>query len=314
MSSCYHFTFRDKLVEMLKDTHCDIIEFESMQTGQYISDLIPLIKDTKTVLVELAIPALEAKRLAQHVGFPKKIYYLFDSYLKARYEKHLLPKFDYIIAMSELEKQKLVELGLHSSLIVVIKSGVDTEQYWDIKVPNAKHNIVFLGSMKLYPNREGLCRFLDNVFPLVRKKVENATLLVIGKEDPKITNKYASKHVIFRGIVKNLEEEMGEGMLFITPVRIGAGTRLKIVTAMAFGMPVVTTSVGIEGIEATEENGVILEDTEKGFADAIINLLEDDQRRSLYGRKARIFVEDHYSWNAISKKLLRFYNSILQDK
>lgn len=310
MSGYYHFEFRDKLREVLKNEQYDIIQFEFLQTGQYLSDVSELIRDAKTVLVEHAIQVVQLKRMLQYAQWPKKIYYAIRYCPCLMFEKNILLKFYHVIAMSELEKQKLIELGLQENRITVIRNGVDTRQYRDIEIPEAKQRIVFLGSMHFIPNRDGLVWFLDNVFPMIINKAKDATLVVIGETHSSITKQYANDHIVFRGIVERLELEMGKGMVFIAPIRIGAGTRLKILTAMAFGMPVVSASVGIEGIEAGKAEGVVIAHTEKSFADAVIELLKDNEKRCQLGNKARSFVEREYSWDVISSELVALYNFI----
>lgn len=306
----YHVTFRDKLREVLKNEEFDIIQFESAKSGQYVQDLTGFVGDAKLIMVGHVIRTVEAKRFLQYMRGPKKIYYAIDYLLNLINEKKVLSKFDHIITMADLEKQKLVELGLRQNRITAIRTGVDIKQYRDTEIPGAEQRIVFLGSMKLIPNKEGLLWFLNRVFPIVKNKVENATLAVIGEEDPRITRKYTNENISFHGIVDRLETEMGKGMIFITPIRIGGGIRTKIITAMAFGMPVVTTSVGIEGIKAREAEGAIIADTEQSFADAIVELLNDDKKRYRLAENARRFVERKYSWDSISNELIAFYNSM----
>jgi polysaccharide biosynthesis protein PslH len=309
----YHFTFRDKLVEILEEVKYDIVQFEFLETGQYLTDLRSLLKHSKTVFDQHAIHSLQAKRTAQYINWPWKIIFIIDSFLSQRYENKLLPEFDYIIAVSELEKQKLVENNSQKDRIRVIKNGVNLEKFRDSGIKRIGNPLIFLGGMGFIPNREGLVWFLENIFPVIQEKIQNASLVVIGEKDQRLEKKYINAQVVFRGIINNLNEEMGEGMLFIAPVRIGAGTRLKIVTAMAFGMPVVTTSVGVEGIKAGEDEGVIIADTEKDFAGAVIELLSDDEKRYRLGRNARNFAEREYSWDMIAEELLQFYSSILKD-
>ena len=299
-----------KLREILSTEEYDIVQFEYISMSIYLRDIIGFMKNAKSVLVEHDITSVQQKRRLKYASWPKKILYAIDYFSMLSYEKRILSSFDHVISMSELDKKKLMSYGLSKKQISVIKNGADTEEYKDQEISHAKHHIVFLGTMAFIPNRDGLLWFLDNVFPIIVNKVKNATLLVIGEKDPGITRKYTNDHIIFRGIVERLESEMGKGIVFIAPIRIGAGTKLKIVTAMAFGMPVVTTTIGIEGIEASEAKGVIVADTEKSFADAVINLLKDKKKREQLGKNARRFAEQEYSWDVISDELVALYNSI----
>jgi glycosyltransferase involved in cell wall biosynthesis len=299
------------LKEVLSGNIYDIIQFESLSAAQYLPMISGRIKGARTILTVHAIISLQAKRIAEHAPWYKKIYYTLQYFLTLNYEKRLLSRFDDLITISELEKRRLVDFGLDERLVFVNISGVDTGIHRGKDMLEEKHhNIVSIGTLKFLPNKDGLLWFLDRVFPKVTSALEDAKTIVIGEGDVSVEDRYSSdERIVFRGVIKDLSEEMGRGILFIAPIRMGAGIRTKIVTAMAYGMPVVTTSVGIEGIKASEKEGVIIEDTEEGFADAVAGLLKDRGKRIALGEAGRRFVEELYSWDSIAHELEMFYNS-----
>lgn len=309
----YHPNFRDKLREVLRNGQYNIVQFEFIVTGQYLTDVKEHLKGAKSIIIQHGMIAEELKRMAKHTAHPfRKIFYIIESILSEKYEKKILPQFDHVVSMSEIDKQKLIDYGLPANEVTTIKSGVDTDELQDTDTGHANKHLVFLGTMKYLANRDGLVWFLDNVYPIIKKKIPDTTLAVIGEQDPRITEKYAHRSIIFQGVLENLESAMGKGMIFIAPIRIGTGTRLKIVTAMAFGMPVVSTSVGIEGIEASEAEGAIIADTERDFAHALIDLLENREKRYRLGETARRFVEREYTWDIIAKDLFALYEGLLR--
>jgi len=306
----YNLAFRDKLRKLLETKQYDIVQFEYADVAIYLSDLTELISNAKFVLDEHIISSLQMKRMVQYAKWPNKLYYIIQYYLYLKYEKSILSKLDHIITTTELEKHKIIELGAKENRVTAIKTGVEIKKFQYYEIEKTMPNLVFLGNMRHPPNKDGLLWFLDNVFPLIINEYKEATLVVIGEEIPKLTKRYENDHIVFRGFVERLEMEMKAGMLFIAPIRIGAGIRTKIITAMALGMPVVTTSVGIEGIDAGEAEGVIVTDNERNFANEVIKLLKNKEKRFQLGKKAKRFVEAKYSWNVISEELLMLYNTI----
>jgi glycosyltransferase involved in cell wall biosynthesis len=301
----YHPVFLDKLREILTKECYDIVQFEFIVTGQYLPFVRDLLKDSKTIMVQHGIIAEELNRMADYTQGVDKIWYRIQAFLSMRYEKKILKNFDHVIAMSEVDRQKLINYGLHIERITIIRSGVDVEEFRVNEIPQSDHHIVALGTLKYLPNKDGMIWFLDNVLPLIKAKVKECNLIVIGAKDEGMIERYKDRSVIFRGIVDELETEIGKGMVFIAPIRIGTGTRLKIVTAMAFGMPVVSTAVALEGIEAGEQEGVIVADNEEDFGKAVVELLSNRERRYQLGERARMFVEREYS---LYDKLLRQSN------
>ncbi len=309
---CSYFpAMRDLLRSLLASGRYDIVQFESI-VGIYLPDVEDLLGEARTVYVEHGLIGEEIARMIHRSGWGVKLRYALEPLLFNIYERKLLPRFDHIISMSELEREKIMRLtGIPERRITVVRTGVDTELYRDRAVPDRERCMALLGTMRFVPNREGFIWFAERVFPKIRRRVPDATVLVVGEEDPEITKQYSRPGIIFRGVVERLEDEFGKGMIFLAPIRIGAGTRTKIVTGMAFGMPVVSASVGIEGIAAAENEGVIIADDESDFANAVVGLLEDDARRLEMGAMARAYVEREYSWNQIYLRLNQVYRDLV---
>lgn len=311
MLCCYFPAMRDMLRKVLSSRRFDIVQFESI-VGIYLPDIQDLIGGAKTVYVEHGLIAEEIARMLPYSGWRVRLRYGLEPFLFETYERKLLPRFDHIISMSELEREKLMRItGLHERRITVIRTGVDTDLYREHEIPGRDGCMALLGTMRFVPNRDGFIWFVEKIFPRIREQVKDACLLVVGEEDPAITRRYSAPGIVFRGVVDRLEDELGRGMIFLAPIRIGAGTRTKIVTGMAFGMPVVSASVGIEGIAASEDEGVIIADREEDFASAVTGLLLNDAKRRSMGARARLFVEREYSWEVIYRNLNRMYRDLL---
>lgn len=303
----YHPKFRLLIRNILENEKFDVIQFELLGMGQYISYIQPFIGSAKKILVDHGLLGLETKRKSKYAKWLKKIYYNIESELEIRYEKKLISKFDHLIVVSEEDKDRLVGYGRKESQISIIRSGIDIEKFKYHEISSQENQLIFLGGMDFIPNKDGLVWFLERIFPIIINKLNNVKLLVIGRADSIFIKKYQNRNVIFYGRIDDLNTEMGNGRIFIAPIRIGAGTRLKIVTAMAFGMPIVSTSIGIEGIPARESDGVIIKDKEEEFALSVLSLFENRETRFEYGRRARRFVERQFSSKLILNDLSEIY-------
>lgn len=306
----YSLAVSKKIRDLLNKEEFDVIMFECTMMSVYLSDVEHFKRSEKIILVEQDIKYIQKGRSLIYTSWLKKILGAIDYLLLCRYEKGILSRFDHVITVSELDKRKLESLGLDNKAISVIKNGVDIDQFRYREYLDDQKRIIFLGTMKFGANRDGLTWFLEDIFPSIEKEVPGVELVIIGNKDPYLCQKYSSPQIVFRGIVEKLESELGNGRIFIAPLRIGGGSRLKIVTAMAFGMPIVATSIGIEGIEINERCGVVIADSPKKFAQAVIALLINRDKAITLGKEARKFVELNYSWEPISNNLLNLLERV----
>ena len=226
----------------------------------------------------------------------------------ARYEPEVMQRFDRVAVCSEVERELCRTWGVHN--VSVVENGVDTERFAPQgPVGHSGHSgqgpgdaerptLVFTGAMNYLPNREGFEWFLDDVVPLLREKVPAFRLLVVGKHPPEhLLARAKPGELEFTGYVDDVRDPMREGHVSIVPLRIGSGTRIKILEAMALGLPVVSTSVGAEGLAVTSGENILLADEPRALASAIAELCNAPERRQ----------ERRYDWKAVTAPLVDFY-------
>jgi glycosyltransferase involved in cell wall biosynthesis len=194
---------------------------------------------------------------------------------------------------------------------VVIPNGVDcafrpfdtNPHKSDIK------NILFCGTLDYSPNTEGVLWFYEKIFPLVKERIPGIEFTVIGKmhvDGPyELLKKDESVHFI--GPVDDVTDYYRQSSLMVVPLLKGSGTRLKILEAMSMGNPVVSTSVGAEGLKATPGKHFMLADSEETFANAIVFLLQQPQLFDKMRCEARRLVEEKYDWKTIGKEVQRSF-------
>jgi glycosyltransferase involved in cell wall biosynthesis len=157
--------------------------------------------------------------------------------------------------------------------------------------------LVFTGSMDWYPNEDGILHFINYVLPLIRRKVPDASLTVVGRNPTNRIIAAASDAVVtVTGTVPDVRPYMSRSAVYVVPLRVGGGTRMKIFEAIAMGKAVVSTTVGAEGLPLIDGRHYLKADSPKHFAEAVLGLLEDPAKRKSLGDAGREHVVQHFSW------------------
>ena len=235
-----------------------------------------------------------------------------------RYEGELLKTVDHVLAVTDVDRAGLVDAlnfskvnkNDHVAPITVVPIAVDTQKLQPVKRTPGSRNIVTLGTLHYPPNADGIRWFFNEVFPLIRKRVPDATLTIIGKNPPQDFLDLAAREpdaVTVTGYVPELVPYLEKSALMVVPVRAGGGMRVRILEAFAYAMPVVTTTIGLEGIHAELEKDVVVADAAGDFANRVSELLEDpslQEKLSAYGRR---LAETKYDWQVVLKAMSPIY-------
>lgn len=262
-------------------------------------------------------------RMVQNVPWFIRPVVALEAYRIKLYEAMLVKKFDHTLAVTEIDNQALQDAIRASNgtektaanKITVVPIAVNTAKLLPVTRDPASKNILTLGTLHYPPNADGIRWFLNEVFPLVRQTVPDATLTIIGKNPPQDFVLAATQQpgvVNVTGYVPELDEYMEKAAVLVVPVRAGGGMRVRILEAFSRAMPVVTTTIGLEGILAAPDRDVLVKDTEKDFAEAVSHLLLDPQKQAIFAENGRKFVEAHYDWQVILGKMNDVYQTIHQ--
>ena len=235
-----------------------------------------------------------------------------------RYEGELLQTVDHVLAVTDVDRAGLEEAlnfskrkqGERVAPITVVPIAVDTRKLQPIRRQPGSKNIVTLGTLHYPPNADGIRWFFNEVFPLIRKRVPDATLTIIGKNPPQDFLDLAAREpdtVKVTGYVPELAPSLEQSALMVVPVRAGGGMRVRILEAFAYAMPVVTTTIGLEGIHAELEQDVIVADVAGEFADRVCELLEDASRQEKLSINGRLLAETKYDWQVVLDAMRPIY-------
>jgi glycosyltransferase involved in cell wall biosynthesis len=217
-----------------------------------------------------------------------------------RFERKALQRFDTVLAVSEKDAAWFVDqLGLEN--VRTIPTGVDLD-YFTWHGPGSGKQIVFIGSMDWLANQDAIAFFLEHVWPTVDRAVPDATMKVIGRSPPDWLVARAPRHKwTFTGYVDDVRPHAQGSAVSVIPLRVGGGTRIKAYEAMAMGLPVVSTSIGVEGLPVVPGSHYLCADDAHGLAASIVQLLQDRELRDRLSRAARLFIETRYSHRTVAR-------------
>ncbi len=244
----------------------------------------------------------------KHTGLIRRI-------LEPFLERIAYRQADLLVTVSEKEKHLLASMGFSPKKIIVAPNGVDTEQF---SKPTTNLNarskfgladsriVVFVGNLAYLPNREAIQLISSKIAPRVQQEISNVQFVVIGKKRDN-TN---FPNILFTGFVDNIAEVLSISSVGIAPLLQGSGTRLKILEYFSSGIPVVSTSVGAEGLAAKNGYEIFIDDDINGFANNVIRLLQDDQLSASVGAAGKA-VAANYDWKTITRKLEVSYRQFL---
>jgi polysaccharide biosynthesis protein PslH len=229
----------------------------------------------------------------------------------ARYERRVCRTASKVVAVSEVDRNALLRLDPALD-VAVVPNGVDL----DFNRPGAvapqaglgEHALVFTGKMDYRPNIDAVTWFVDAVFPLIRQAAPDARFCIVGQQPhPRVQALAERPGVFVTGRVPDTRPYIAAAAVYVIPLRIGGGTRLKVLEAMAMGQAIVSTRLGCDGFPFSDGEEVAYGNTPAEFARQVLGLLVNRARAAELGRKARAYVEAHYGWDALVPKLEALY-------
>jgi glycosyltransferase involved in cell wall biosynthesis len=218
-----------------------------------------------------------------------------------RYERRCVKNADHVFTVSENDREVFTTF-IDRKCITVIPTGVDTEYFQPAAGTGQTDGLVFTGSMDWMPNEDAILYFAREILPLIRREIAQVTLTVAGRLPSRrlLALATADNRIRVTGRVDDIRPYMREGSVFVVPIRVGSGTRLKIFEAMAMGKAVVSTSIGAEGLPVTDGKNILIADTPERFARSVVSLLRQPEQCRSLGLAARWYVEQKHSWKAVT--------------
>jgi glycosyltransferase involved in cell wall biosynthesis len=260
-----------------------------------LSDGLPRVFDGAEVAV-----FLERYRLAPTLRSrirPAMTWFKFQ-----RFVRRLVNRFEQTTVVSSLERKYLEDIGCDTSRIAVVPNGVEVN-HRKVSLNRAKR-LIYPGAVTYSANLDAVRHFVGEIFPIIRRSRPDFEFWVTGStEGVDVGDLEAVEGVKFTGRLPEVDTAIAESTACVVPLRIGGGTRLKVLQAMAVGTPVVSTAKGIEGLDLDDGVHVLVADTPEAFAEGVLQLIEEPALGERLATAARRLVEDEYSWNRIGDTL-----------
>ena len=220
-----------------------------------------------------------------------------------RYEAQVCRRTDHVLAVSDSDATALRKL-VQDLGVTVVPNGIDTQAYRpDVAAFPERQNgrqLVFTGTMDFRPNVDAVLWFARQVLPRIQRDVPDVQFIIVGQRPHRrLDILRANPAITLTGHVKEDKPYIAGAAVYVAPLRIGGGTRLKLLQAMAMGKPMVATRMGAEGYPVSDGRELLLADTPSDFAEAVVGLLHTPERRRALGKAARAFVVRQYDWRSI---------------
>jgi len=245
-------------------------------------------------------------------GFARRLYNAINWRKIRREEMKIWSEFDGVAFCSAADQARALSL-VPSLRSAVVPNAVDIEYFKPLPThpPSDGCTVMFFGAINYFPNQDGLLYFLQEVWPSIAKSNPKARLKIIGQHPTPEILAHRGPRIEVAGKVDDLRPHLASAAVSIAPLRIGGGTRFKILETMAMARPVVSTSLGAEGIDAEPGRHLLLGDDAASFAAAVSRVLSDPQLGSRLGREGRGLVEERYSWASAAQILEGLYRRAL---
>lgn len=290
---------RQTLADLLRDEPYDVLvcDFLHPSTNVLSTSVVPKI------LFQHNVESVIRQRHYQTAANPLLKAYLYWDWLRLkRFEGEAARAFDHCIMVSEQDSETMRQLyGVRTSS--PIPTGVDVEYFQPCEPEAPGHNIVFTGSMDWFPNEDAVGYFVRDVLPRIQQQLD-VTFWVVGRTPSEAVRRLGREHPNVRvtGTVDDVRPYIDRAGVYVVPLRIGGGTRIKIFEAMAMAKPVVSTTIGAEGLPVSHGDNVILADEAARFASEVVRLLNTPAERRRIGDAARVLVVERYTWDVAARR------------
>lgn len=296
----------------------DVIQFESIHLISYLA----IVRETsvrgasKRPVVVCDWHNVESELMQRYSqrepGLLRRAYASRTARLMSEFEKRALRDFDAHIAVSQRDADRLRAIN-PDARIFVIENGVDTHFYFDSKANHESlRRIVFVGSMDYHANIDAAVNFAHEVWPQVRARQPKLIFTIVGKDPaPEVRGLAQIPGIEVTGTVADVRPFYRDASVAVVPLKVGGGSRLKILEAMAAGVPVVSTTLGAEGLEVLHDQNILIADTSEQLVQAITKVVENKTRHDQISAAGRELVSRRYDWSSLGTALFGVYEELL---
>jgi glycosyltransferase involved in cell wall biosynthesis len=299
--------FRQRLTAILAKERLDLAHADSLDLSEYF----PLLRDLPLACVHHDAQSVLLRRRAEHERTPlRRAYVGHQAALMEREERRWCPAVTLNVVVSEVDRYALESRAL-GARFTIVPNGVDTEFFQPVGVARPR-GLVFVGGSSWFPNADAMAWFCGAVLPKLRAAGLDTPVTWVGRASPEEQRRYGQRYgVRVTGYVDDVRPYLHEAACYIVPIRVGGGTRIKILDAWAAGKAVVSTTIGCEGLATADGGNILVRDDPDEFARAVAAVLHDSALREKLGIGGRATVEAHYSWDVIGRDMNATYAQLV---
>jgi glycosyltransferase involved in cell wall biosynthesis len=306
----YNVRFLKRIEERIAAGNYDVVHFEGLHTAPYALQL----SDKTSAKIVIRLHNIESQIIRRFLETDNRLLYrLFFRVEEKRMlalESAIYEKIRNVIFISDCDLQLSKIQLVKDAAPFVSTAGVHPVPEHELPGYDA-NDLVFIGSMDWKPNEDAVVWFVEHVFRYLAVKHPELKFFIVGKNPSKKVLSLATETIIVTGTVSSTEPYLRDCGISVIPIRIGGGMRVKILEQMAFGKPIVSTTVGAEGIGCTADENILIADTPEQFITSISHLVESKESRTMLGRNAYRFVNEKYDWKRIISELLVYYQRLI---
>ncbi|MEW6127505.1 MAG: glycosyltransferase [Acidobacteriota bacterium] len=289
---------RQVVEEELNRHHFDVVVCDFLTPSINMPESIQV----PTVLFQHNVEAVIWARHYQNANNKIKKAFFFNQWRKMRgYEKQVCQQFDAVVAVSDVDRDLMrKEFGIER--VFDIPTGVDTDYFNPLDAKPQANELVFTGSMDWMPNEDAIIYFVNDILPQISAQIPDVHLTVVGRNPTKRLKTIAetNSQVTVTGRVDDVRPYINNAAAYVVPIRVGGGTRLKIYEAMAMAKPVISTTIGAEGLAVRNREEIIIADEPQKFAESVVTVLKDAALAERLGTQARNIVCERFGWQRVA--------------
>ena len=293
---------RDAIKRLAKSGNVDVFQFETLGYGDAL-----LGTNARTIITAHNVESLIWERLYQSERQPVKRWFIRQQFEKyRRYERDVLQHASQVVAVSH-EDASLLETEFGVADVAVVDNGVDVKYYASAAAKRDPHpkQILFLGSLDWRPNLDAIDILLTDVLPRVRAEEPDARLVIVGRSPSASLVRRVGhmENVELHADVPDVRPYLAKSAVMAVPLRIGGGSRLKILEAIASDVPVVSTAIGCEGLIFKAGRDLFVADGTDTMASALVDAMRNPARSKVMVARGREVIDSHYDWGRLADRL-----------
>jgi glycosyltransferase involved in cell wall biosynthesis len=253
------------------------------------------------------VEAMIWKRHCENTRNPfKKLVFAREYSRIKNFEKKVINGFSLTIAVSRNDHEFFSNV-YGGSNVGYVTTGVDTDFFSPGKEPEKPDSVLFLGAMDWMPNIDAVHYFTREIYPFIKREIPGIRFYIVGRNPDDSIRKLGQddSSIVVTGTVPDTRPFITASSCTVVPIRIGGGTRLKIYELMSMGKPVVSTSIGAEGLNYVDGENILIEDDGREYAQCVIKLLRESEYRARIGSNAREYVRANCSWDAVTNNFMK---------